>query len=744
MRKCRMVLQHDENDCAAACLSMIASQYKIDIPLAIFHDAIGIDENGGTVYGIVKAAQKYGIKCEALGGDFNEFIESVKSREIEFPLIANILSEEGFTHFIVISKSSGKKFEVLDPANGKKIIKYEQLEKMWLGTIIVFEGRSNKECIRIVPKTKEMIRELIKSKRKIIIALAALSFAVAILDLTGIVFIQQIITHVIHMFDSTGARVDHRITTSDNSALSQIIIFIDQILHNFDYAFGLLIFTYVIQFGIRLLQGKYIGRITKEIDENLVLKTYNHMIHSNCDFFDTRRSGEIMARFFDMTRIRECITQIITTLFSDFIFFVIYTGILYYINHFLFVVIFIVLIIYGICIYAFSKPIKRISTYIMNKNAKIISYIKESIHGIYDIKIYKSEVLFFDKMKALFCDFTSTIYKGINISVKFQTILKLISSIGFAVVLWIGSRMIVREQIDLSGLIVFYLLIGMYLEPLKNIMNLQNEYQNAAAALDRLDDLLENNLDTNTPLSGIYPSRITFSDVSFSYKNNCDIITKLNFEIQSGSTISIIGKTGSGKSTIAKMIMGLILPKSGEILLDNKPINSYSDGDIREAISYVHEDNVIFSESIYSNIVMNSKIEFSEYMKICDICLITDFVKCNEEHFSKVLTENGACLSQGEKQRIFLARALASKPKILIMDEATNHLDIISERKIIDNICKNYVETTIIFITHRLPSVLNSDMILVMNNGNLVGKGTHDELYGNNEMYTEYIDQFKI
>lgn len=192
------------------------------------------------------------------------------------------------------------------------------------------------------------------------------------------------------------------------------------------------------------------------------------------------------------------------------------------------------------------------------------------------------------------------------------------------------------------------------------------------------------------------------------------------------------------------MIMGLILPNSGEILLDNKPIYLYSDGDIRNAISYVHEDNVIFSDSIYSNIVMNSKIEFSEYIRICDICLITDFVKSNEEHFSRVLTENGACLSQGEKQRIFLARALASKPKILIMDEATNHLDIISERKIIDNICKNYAETTIIFITHRLSSVLNSDMILVMNNGNLVGKGTHDELYGYNKVYTDYIDQFII
>lgn len=539
MKKCKMVLQHDENDCAAACLSMIASQYKIDIPLAIFHDDIGIDENGGTVYGIVKAAQKYGIKCEALGGDFNEFIESVKSREIKFPLIANILSEEGFTHFIVISKYSGKKFEVLDPANGKNHIKYEQLEKMWLGTIIVFAEKDNKECIKIVPKTKEMIRELIKSKRKIIIALAVFSFAVAILDLTGIVLVQQIITHVIQMFDSVGTGIDHRITTSDNSELSHIIIFMDQILHNFDYAFGLLILTYVIQFGIRLLQGKYIGRITKEVDENLVLKTYNHMIYNKCDFFYTRRSGEIMARFFDMTRIRECITQIIITLFSDFIFFVIYTWILYYINHFLFGVIFIVLIIYGICIYAFSNPIKRISTYIMNKNAKIISYIKESIQGIYDIKIYKSEILFFNKMKVLFSDFTSTIYKGINISVKFQAILKLVSSIGFAVVLWIGSRMIVGEQIDLSGLIVFYILIGMYLEPLKNIMNLQNEYQNAAAAIDRLDDLLENNLDTHISLSDICPSRITFSDVSFSYQNSCDIITKINFEIPSGSTISL-------------------------------------------------------------------------------------------------------------------------------------------------------------------------------------------------------------
>lgn len=330
--------------------------------------------------------------------------------------------------------------------------------------------------------------------------------------------------------------------------------------------------------------------------------------------------------------------------------------------------------------------------------------------------------------------------KGSIINVSLDTIVSTVTTIGTVCLFWVGTYLCRGNIIDFGEMFSFYYLLGSFLTPVGNLIDLQPTFQTALVAAERLEDIVsidtENSSDSdNIDLNG----DIELRNVSFRYGFRNLILNNINMTIKKGQKIAIIGESGCGKTTIAKLLMNFYSPESGEIIINGENINNYSPKAIRNHIAYISQNTFLFSDTIKNNLKYgNENTTDEEIEQICKLCCADKFINEMPLGYNTMLEENGANLSTGQKQRIAIARALLKKPEILIMDEATGNLDTVTEEcisKAIDNITKNI---TCIVIAHRLKTIKNCDDIYVIKDGQIAEHGSHSELIEKKCIYFSY------
>lgn len=551
---------------------------------------------------------------------------------------------------------------------------------------------------------------------------------------------------------------DEENTTTNNSTAQNVVIkTLDYLLKelgdfselsNFNLVISSLIALYLLSAIIQFIRGYLIISVEKKIDLKLLLTYYKHIIDLPVSTILVRQTGEYLSRFSDARIIREAISTATLTLIMDSLMTLVCGLILFLQNSHLFIVALLMVFFDSLIVLVFRRPIQRSNRQVMERNAQLQSYLKESIDGIETVKSSNASEKIKQKTTEIFNFLINSVVKNNLITMTQNTIADIVELIGTVIILWIGFYLVIIKQISIGSLITFYALLGYFSKPIKNVIELQPTIQSALVAIDRLNDILDLNLEqdsNNNTIPFPHVNKWICNNLYFRYGNRELTLQNVCLTIKNGEKIAIIGESGSGKTTLAKLILKFYNPEKGEILINNMPIEILSLSELRNNIAYVSQNTFLFSDTIKNNLILgNENISDDDIIKVCKICEVDNFVSELPLKYETPLDENGSNLSGGQRQRISIARALLKQPQLLILDEATSNLDTITETALKNTIFKYYQDLTCIIIAHRLSTIKQCDKIYVMEKGSIVESGTHMQLLKQNGQYSKlWNEQFE-
>jgi ATP-binding cassette subfamily B protein len=480
-------------------------------------------------------------------------------------------------------------------------------------------------------------------------------------------------------------------------------------------------------------------QLQQRIDIPLILGYFNHVIDLPMSFFGTRRAGEVITRFSDAAKIREALASATITVFVDTVMSIAGCVILAQQNMTLFLIAVVIAVCYVILGLVVLKPVEKLNDEVMENNAIVTSNFVESLNGAETVKTYNAQDYVKDRTDLSYVKYLRSVFRFGKWRNAQAVTAQALQLFGTVIILWVGAAAVLDGELTLGGLVVFYALLGYFLEPVQNLMGLQPQIQAAIVAARRLSDVLavdteDLNGTDEVPMPRVdQPIRLT--DVTFRYGTRAPVLHDINMLIPQGTNIALVGESGSGKTTIAKLLMKFYLPESGEITIGDLPWTDISAQSLRERVSYVSQNTAFFSGTIADNLRLAKPDATPEEMTAaCKRAQAHEFIEALPGRYQAHLDENAGNLSGGQRQRLAIARALLRNADMLILDEATSNIDSVSERAITDTLA-GLGGVTRLVIAHRLSTVVAADLIYVLQAGRIVEIGDHKELIAKNGVY---------
>lgn len=480
-----------------------------------------------------------------------------------------------------------------------------------------------------------------------------------------------------------------------------------------------------------------------KIDMPLMLGYFKHIFELPMKFFGTRRTGDILTRFTDAGTIKEIFTTITLSLIIDIMLTVVSGVILFFMNNILFAIIVILTLLNAILIYVFKKPYKELNMQNMEKQAALNSQIIDSLKGVETIKSFGVEKETMEKLESKYINSLRVSYKTSVTNNVQGTISGFFSNIGNIVLMGISALFVINGDITLGSMMAFMTLSSYFMNPIGRLVSLQMQIQEANIAMKRMSELyeLEEEQENKDLLINQFEldGSLEVSNVTFRYGSRTEVLKNINLKVNNGEKIAIVGESGGGKTTLAKLLLGLWQPETGNVYLSGYNVEELDKRLMRQEVAYVPQNVELFSGTIEENIKLGKKdATYEEIKTACKMAGCADFIEKIPAKYGTYLEEAGANLSGGERQRIALARALIKKPKILILDEATSNLDFVSEAHIYDMLFS--LNCTLIIIAHRISTIRKCDKVYVIDKNSIVESGTHKQLLSKNGVYRRIWD----
>ena len=496
-----------------------------------------------------------------------------------------------------------------------------------------------------------------------------------------------------------------------------------------------LLFVTVLEGVLGSLRTFLFAETTNRIDQRLGSEVIDHLLRLPLNYFDKRPVGELGSRIDELEKIREFLTGQALTTILDAVFAVIYIVVMFIYSSILTIVALLVVPI-QVAITLIGAPLfRRQYRQSAEENAKTKSHLVEVITSIQTVKSQNIETISRWKWQKLYSKYISRSFERTISGTVLNQLSQVLQKVSQLLILWVGSVLVLRGELSLGQLIAFRIISGYVTQPFLRLSTIWQSIQELKVSFERLADVIDTPQESNKvdkqkismpPVEG----KVIFEDVVFSFtKSKTNILDKVSFEIEKGQFVGIVGESGSGKSTLMKLLSRLYSPKEGNIKIDGYDIDKVELYSLRRQIGIVPQEPILFSGTVLENIALTqSDAKNDDIVSSAKLAEAHDFIMKLPNGYSTDVGERGSSLSGGQRQRIALARTLLSKPKILIMDEATSALDYNTESNVCNNLINALTDNTVFFITHRLATVKNANLILVMHEGKLDEFGTHKEL----------------
>ncbi|GCL38063.1 cyclic nucleotide-regulated ABC bacteriocin/lantibiotic exporter [Sphaerospermopsis reniformis] len=705
--------QQSGSDCGVACLVMVSQYWGKRFSVNRLRDITNVDRNGASLRGLLTAAESLGFATRPV---------KVSLKRLAKEKLPAIVHWEG-KHYIVVYKITSKYVIVADPAIGQRTLTHEEFNNDWTSYTLLLQPTAMLKETEETSTPFWQFFELIKPHSLVMLEVFIASIFIQIFGLITPLFTQLILDRVV----------------VQRSELTLTAVGI-----------GLLIFS-LFRVAMTGLRQYLLDHTANRIDLALIVGFIRHTLRLPLSFFETRYVGDIISRVQENRKIQRFLSGEALSILLDLFTVFIYVGLMFWYSWKMALLALIIVPPFALLALIATPFLQRISREIFNAVNQESSYLIEALTGVRTVKATAVEQTVRWHWEELLNKEIKTNFSGQVIGNRLQIFSNTIEAIATTALLWFGAYLVIHNQLTVGQLVAFNMLLGNIINPFQRLIVLWNELQEVVIAVERINDVLDTEPEEdlqNQSRQNLPPiqGHIRFENVTFRYhpESDINILENLSFEIKPGQMVALVGRSGSGKTTISKLLVGLYPSTDGKVLIDGQDITSLSLRSFRQQIGVVDQDTFLFGGTIRENISLGHPgIPLSEVIAAAKMAGADEFIKKLPMGYESQIGEGGGLLSGGQRQRIAIARALLGNPKLLVLDEATSHLDTESERIIQQNFNTILKGKTTLIIAHRLSTVRNADLILVLDRGVLIESGTHEELMAKKGHYF-YLNQQQL
>jgi ABC-type bacteriocin/lantibiotic exporter with double-glycine peptidase domain len=699
------VQQLEWTDCGAASLCMVMAYHGKEVKLAEVREAMGIGRDGVSAKSILDTAERYGLAGRGIKVDISQ-VKLLKT--------GTILHWE-FNHFLVFERIVKDGVRVVDPATGPRDVPMAQFAKAFTGVAIELTRtpRFTKQKFE-KGRLKRYVEELLSEKglfsRVIVISLFLRLIALALPLITGMI-------------------IDRVVPRSDYSLLYVCLATIG----------GMTLFNIIAE----VVRSFVLLHLRIALDTRMTLGFLDHMVSLPFSFFQRRSTGDLMMRVDSNGTVREIVTSKSMSAVIDGLFVLLYAGVIFYVNPMLGVITIVMAGAEALVFLCARPTFTRLLAADLDKQAKAHSYMVQMLGGMETLKCAGAERLGLEKWSNLYTDELNVKMRRARASAYVDSLRAAVASLGPMLILTIGATSVMSGKMSLGTMLAMNSLATSLFGPLSALVSSALELQLVKGHMDRIDDVLQTAVEQDRDKVIVPPrlrGHVTVKGLSFKYGEQAPLVVQdVNLDIPPGAAVALVGPSGSGKSTLLNLLSGLYKPVKGDIQYDNKPLHDMDLRGVRQQIGIVPQHPFIFGGTMRENIALASPgATLDRIAHAAKVACLHDDVAEMPMSYDTVISDGGASLSGGQRQRVAIARAVLRNPTLMLLDEATSALDNSTEAKVIKGL--ETLRCTRITVAHRLSTVRNADLIVVMDKGRVVEQGNHDQLVASGGLYSQLLE----
>ncbi len=703
-RNVPFVQQLEWTDCGAASLCMAMAYHGRDPKLAEVREAMGIGRDGVSAKSILDTAERYGMQGRGIKVDVSQ---------VKLLRTATILHWE-FNHFVVFDRLVKGGVRIVDPATGPRDIPYAEFSKCFTGVAIELTPtdrftKTKAEKGRLKRYVKELLSEKGLFSRIIMVSMFMRLIGLAMPLITGMI-------------------IDKVVPRSDYDLLYVVLAAIA----------GMTVFNLVSE----IVRAHLLLHLRIALDTKMTLGFLDHMVSLPFQFFQRRSTGDLMMRVESNGTVRETVTSKSMSAVIDGLFVLIYAVVIFWVSPMLGAITLVMVALEALVFICARPTFHRLLAADLDKQAKAHSYMVQMLGGIETLKCAGAERLGVEKWSNLYTDELNIKMQRARAGAWVDAIRGAVTAAGPMVIMTIGATSVMSGALTMGTMMAMNSLATSLFGPLSQLVHSGLELQLVKGHMDRIDDVLQTKLEQDRDAVA-QPHRlrgaVTLKNVSFKYGEQAPLVVQdVSLDITPGMSVALVGPSGSGKSTLLNLLAGLYKPISGDVQYDGRGLHEMDLRAIRQQIGIVPQHPFIFGGTLRENVALTAPgATLDRISAACKTSCLHDDIAEMPMGYDTVVSDGGGSLSGGQRQRIAIARAVIRNPGLMLLDEATSALDNSTEKNVIQHLERQ--RCTRITVAHRLSTVRNSDLIVVMDKGRIVEQGTHDQLLVKGGLYTKLV-----
>jgi len=699
-----IVRQLSETECGAACVAMVLGLHGRPVRLEEVRQAMGVARDGVSALDILRTARTFGLRGRGV---------SIDEEALKYLPQGTILHWQ-FSHFVVFERLGRDSVYLVDPGQGRRRVPMERFREAFTGVALLLEPGENFETGKARPRNAsryalQVLQQSHTLTRVVVMSLVLQLFALAIPVLTGLIVDRVVPRGDVHLLGVVGA--------------------------------GLIALT-GFQLLTTLIRGHLLLELRTRLDSTMTLGFVEHLVGLAWSFFQVRASGDLLARMSSNAMVREILSSSTLSGLLDGALVVLYLGLMFAVSPVMALIVLGLGLLQVLILLLSTRRQRTLMSESLEVEAKSQSYQVEMLTGIQTLKAFGVENQAVQRFSELFVNVLNVSLRRGRLTAWVDALNGSLRMLAPLVLLSFGAMQVLGGKMTLGTMMGLTALAGALLVPLSNLVSTGSQLQLLGSYIERIDDVFDTPPERDPAKPGQLAKLkggIELERVAFRYSPSSPLVVKdVSVRIEPGQFVAIVGRSGAGKSTLANLLLGLYLPSSGRVLYDGADLSGLDLQSVRSQMGVVPQEPAFFSTTLRANIALrDSTLPLEPIVQASVLARLHDDVMAMPMGYDTPLVDRGASLSGGQRQRLALARALVHNPAVLLLDEATSALDAITESQVQQALAS--LKCTRIVIAHRLSTVVDADLILVMDEGQLVEAGRHEELLLRRGTYAQLV-----